>query len=227
MKVLLFDIDGTLIRSRGAGKAAISACLREEFGIAEPIVNVDFSGATDLLIARLVLTANAIALTTKTLERYRRGYLSRLAVLLPQSDSHVLPGVRELLARIKATADQSLGLVTGNLEAGARVKLEHHGLMDFFSYGGFGDVAEERAAIAQAAVTAAEGHHGRNLRREEILVIGDTSRDIACAHAVGVRCLAVMTGLVSREALASAGSDFLLEDLSDTAAIDHILAQIG
>jgi phosphoglycolate phosphatase len=212
MATLFFDIDGTLIRTGGAGKAAMEAALRTAFDIAEIRDTIPYGGRTDPDIGRDLLRVHDLEPTTANYDRLREAYLSHLEPCLRTVCGHVLPGIVELLAELRS-ANRRVGLLTGNIEAGARVKLEHFGLWESFSFGGFGDGRHDRDDVARAALAAARARHGERLH--DLWVIGDTPLDVKCARAIGAKCVAVATGWNSTAELAAAGADLALDDLSD------------
>ena len=139
MKLLLFDIDGTLITTGGSGGRAMFAAVTQEFDVPHPEQQIPFAGRSDRAIVPDIFRAAGVPLTDETWNRFTERYLSNLARELVASDGRVLHGVEGVLARLSAAAGIDLGLLTGNLEAGARVKLKHFQINDYFSFGGFGD----------------------------------------------------------------------------------------
>jgi phosphoglycolate phosphatase-like HAD superfamily hydrolase len=223
MYVCLFDIDGTLLSSGGAGKAAMEAALLEEFGLPQLRKQVQYSGRTDRSIMRDLLHSHAVEDVPHHLERLIAGYLRRLPDCLHGHEGRVLPGIAELLEILVQREDVAVGLLTGNLRAGARVKLGHYGLFDFFGFGGFGDHHWERDDVAREALAAVRDHHGHDIMPENIWVIGDTPLDISCARAIGARVAAVATGWHSLEELAACKPDLLLADLADPRPLLELL----
>jgi phosphoglycolate phosphatase-like HAD superfamily hydrolase len=215
MHVCLFDIDGTLLSSGGAGKAALEAALLEEFGLPRLRADVPYSGRTDRAIIRDLLRVHELEESVERLERLVAGYLRRLPDSLRRHQGKVLPGIPALLAELAARKQVAVGLLTGNLRAGARMKLGHFGLHEHFAFGGFGDNHWERDDVAREALAAVRAHLDGQVVLEQIWVIGDTPLDVKCARAIGVRVAAVATGWHSRDELAAARPDLLLEDLSD------------
>jgi phosphoglycolate phosphatase-like HAD superfamily hydrolase len=218
MHVCLFDIDGTLLRSGGAGKAAIEAALTAEFGV-EVHTHVEYSGRTDRAIGRDLFRHHGIADTRENWRRLVAGYLARLPASLNTHQGEVMPGIAALLEHLVAREATAVGLLTGNIREGARVKLGHFGLYEHFAFGGFGDEHFDRDDVAQEALAAAEQHVGRALLRERIWVIGDTPLDVRCARAIGARVAAVATGWHSLAELQASRPDLLLEDFSDPAPL--------
>lgn len=213
MLILLFDIDGTLVRTGGAGKAAMEAALCEEFGVALSAEEVPYSGRTDRAIGRDLLTAHRLDPSPANQDRLVDGYLSRLPGRLAALGGEVCPGIRELLARLHGRADLGVGLLTGNVRRGAQLKLGHFGLWDdhFPLGGGFGDDHESRDDLARAAVRGLREWY--DFRPEDVWVIGDTPLDIQCARAVGAKVVGVATGWHELSELAAA--DVALPDLAD------------
>ena len=223
-RLLLFDIDGTLV-SGGPAKGAFHAALLETFATAGPIEVHDFSGKTDPQIARELLVGTGLgsAEIDRGLPRLFERYLLELETRLPGDPMQVLPGVEALLDGLAAGGDAALALVTGNVAGGARLKLESAGLHHHFVMGAYGSDSEERNELPGVALLRAVEAFGRRFHPEEVLVIGDTPRDVACGRAHGVRTLAVATGRFGREELAAAGADHVVEDLADTDAVVELL----
>lgn len=215
MHVCLFDIDGTLLSSGGAGKHAMYAAIRSEFGVAEVIDGVPFAGRTDRAIVRDLFAVHSVDDSPRNWERFLAAYLGHLPGSLVERPGKVLPGVAGLLEQLRARRNVAIGLLTGNVRDGAHAKLGHYGLHEFFPFGGFGDHHLDRNDVAREAMEAVETHVGPTVRTQDIWVIGDTPLDIRCARAVGVRVLAVATGFHSLDELAVERPDLLLADLSD------------
>ena len=215
MLTLLFDIDGTLINTGGAGGTALIEAFREDFGIDNP-AQVPFSGRTDRGIGTNLFEQHGIEDSPENWQRLRDGYITRLPVHLPQRDGRVLDGVLSLLEQLQSREAVGVGLLTGNLHEGARIKLSYFGLFEHFRFGGFGDDHRNRDGVAEAALVAAKNHANGNFDPGRTWVIGDTPLDITCARAINVKVLAVATGLHPMNQLADYRPDLLLEDLSDT-----------
>ena len=225
MHVCLFDIDGTLISSGGAGKAALEDALAEVFGIPHAIEKLALSGRTDRAIVGDLFAMYGIADTAENWERLVAAYLLRLPHRLQSHQGRVLPGIAELLKTLSGREDVLVGLLTGNTRAGARTKLGFFGLHDFFHCGGYGDLHLDRDDVAREAVSAAQERLNVALRLDRVWVLGDTPLDVRCARAVGARVVAVATGWHSPEELAAHAPDLLLTDLSDpTAFLDRLPA---
>ena len=219
MIVCLFDIDGTLIASGGAGKAALEAALAEEFGVTHLIEKLQLSGRTDRAIIRDLFRLHVIDETADNLRRLTAAYLRHLPASLKRNGGRVLPGVAELLARLADRKDVLVGLLTGNVRDGARVKLGYFGLHDHFTVGGYGDHHFDRDDVAREALAEVRLRLNGAADPARIWVVGDTPLDVRCARAIGARAVAVATGWHSREELADHRPDLLLTDLSDPAPL--------
>ncbi len=215
MYVCLFDIDGTLLASGGAGKAAMETALLEEFGLTALCGRVPFSGRTDRAIGRDLFAMHDVPDRPENWRRFLEGYLKRLPACLHQHAGRVLPGIAELLDSLAQRDDVTLGLLTGNVREGARLKLEHYDLYRHFSFGGFGDEHLCRDDVAREALAAARAHLNGGLEVDRIWVIGDTPFDVQCARAIGARVAAVATGWHSLEELSAARPDVVLSDFAD------------
>lgn len=219
MFVCLFDIDGTLISSGGAGKAALEVALTSEFGMAARTETLSLSGRTDTAIVGDLFRLHGIDDTPVNRRRLFDAYLNHLPACLETRRGLVLPGVRTLLEGLRLRDDVAVGLLTGNVRAGARVKLGHFGLFDYFAFGGFGDRHVDRDDVAREALAEVRARYGERVPCERVWVIGDTPLDIRCARAIGARAAAVATGWHPADELARAGPDLLLGDLSDPSAL--------
>jgi phosphoglycolate phosphatase-like HAD superfamily hydrolase len=214
MHVCLFDIDGTLITSAGAGKAALEAALAE-FGIPPLIDKLELSGRTDRAIIRDLFQMHVIEETPDNLQRLVQGYLRHLPACLASHRGRVLPGIAALLEQLHERCDVAVGLLTGNVRAGARVKLGYFGLYDYFGFGGYGDHHLDRDDVAREALAEIHQRFDGTVALERIWVVGDTPLDIQCARSIGAKVAAVCTGWHPREELADHAPDLLLTDLAD------------
>jgi phosphoglycolate phosphatase-like HAD superfamily hydrolase len=216
MKICLFDIDGTLLSSGGAGKAAMEEALLEEFSLPEVRGRVSYSGRTDRAIVADLLRLHGVAETPDSRGKFLAGYLRRLPEHLKNATGKgVLPGITYLLEHLGGRELVAVGLLTGNIRDGARIKLGHYGLYHHFSFGGFGDEHHDRDEVAREAWAVVRDRFGPAVLQENVWVIGDTPMDVRCARAIGARCLAVATGFHSVAELGAAEPDLLLPDLSD------------
>ena len=223
-RLLLWDIDGTLITTGAAGQRAITVATAKRFGGSGDLSGVEIAGRTDTGIAHQILAKHGEALHDENVATFLDLYLELLAQELPRSEGRVLPGVLELLERTTQRPHTSLGLLTGNLERGAKLKLEHYGLWRFFAFGAFADDHHDRNELGAYAVERALEHTGRQFLPRRIDVIGDTGHDVACGKAFGARTIAVATGGWSRERLAESAPDFLFDDLS---AVAQVVSTLG
>ena len=225
MAVILFDIDGTLIRTVGAGKAAMQSALRRTFALTELSDRVPFSGRTDPAIMRDLLTEHDVAVSPQHVEQLAEAYLANLPAALEQHGGEVCAGVRELLDALERDGRHAVGLLTGNMKRGAERKLGYFDLWKRFPRGGgFGDVHLERDDVARDAVITLSESLGRELDPAEVWVVGDTPLDVKCARAVGAKAIAVATGWHAIEELRESGADQVVEDLRD---LQQFLAWIG
>lgn len=215
MHICLFDIDGTLIHTQGAGTAALKTGLRSAFGVERPTDQVVIHGRTDRGITRDLFQFHGIEDRPEHWERFRDAYLQALPESLASRAGVVLPGIVELLELLAARDDVVMGLLTGNTRKGARIKLAHFGLDHYFDFGGFGDDHAERDDVAREALAVVENRLGGSVDRSRVWVIGDTPKDVSCGRAINARTIAVATGNHTREELAAAAPDFLATDFSD------------
>lgn len=221
--LLLWDIDGTLIASGGAGMEALQTGLRNALGIEGALDDINFAGRTDRWIVRRIFEKFSVPHTEENFTSLIEGYIAALPAALLNPRARVLPGVREILATADARADVAQGLLTGNLRRGAQTKLGHHGLWEFFPFGGFADDGELRNDISPHALRRAHEHAKVTFAPERVWVIGDTPHDIECGRVIGARTLAVATGSHTCEQLAKHQPDAVLADLADTAAFWKII----
>ena len=213
---LLFDIDGTLVWG-GPAKRAFEIAMERVFGTAGPIGDHDFSGKTDPQIARELLRLEGFEDDTieAGLGRLWAEYLGELKSRLKEMPMTVLPGVRPLLEHLKEMDDVALGLLTGNIVEGARLKLGSVGLMDYFPVGGYGSDSEVREDLPAVAMQRASETWGTTFQASSVVVIGDTPRDVACGKYGGTKTVAVATGRHDLERLAAEQPDRVLANLGD------------
>lgn len=225
-RLLLFDIDGTLVLTGGAGKRAMDRAFEAEFGVADAFAGVSMAGRTDRWLVEQALARHDLAPTPDRLERFRAAYLATLAETVHEPGAGrrgLMPGVPDVLAHLATRSATHLALLTGNYAAGARIKLTHFGLWDHFAWGAFGDDHAEREALARAAVAMAPARGVALADPAHAVVVGDTPFDVACARAAGARVIAVATGGHSIDELRACDPDLALEDLRD---IDAVLSFI-
>ena len=218
-RLLLFDIDGTLIHSGGAGVHALKSAFKERFGIHDDLEGIEIAGMTDSGIVISILNKHKISPTNENVSAFLDSYVHFLSSELPRRKGKLLPGVLELLESLKSRPHLVLALLTGNVSRGAQLKLEHYGVWHFFEFGAFADDHQDRNRLGPFARARAKEKHGREFAASEIDVIGDTPRDIACGKALGARTIAVATGTWSRGELAKHKPDCLIDDLSDVETV--------
>ena len=227
-RLLLFDVDGTLVDVDGAGREALRAAMAQVYGETGPIDDVDFHGRTDPSIVRGLLRAagQADERIDPGLPALWRVYVGRLEAELEARAGTVRPhpGVRDLLGRLEGDARFTLGLVTGNVREGALRKLEACGVRAPFLVGAFGSDAERREELPPLAVRRARRRTGRHFRGEQVWVIGDTPADIRCGRHSGHRTLGVATGRYGAEELLRHGADEVVEGLGDHEVLVRRLA---
>jgi len=223
-RLLLFDIDGTLIWG-GPAKDAFTVAMVETFGTAGDIENFSFAGRTDPEIARGLLASTGMP--PEEVERgfpelWRR-YLGYLEARLPGHPVDILPGVPALLDALSAEDGIGMGLLTGNILPGAQLKLGSAGLLGHFQIGSYGSDHEVRNELPAIALNRARETWGVEFDPQHVVIVGDTPRDVSCAQREGLRSLAVATGHFDAESLRKTGADAVVEDFTDTDAIVSLL----
>jgi phosphoglycolate phosphatase len=228
-KLILFDIDGTLVLTGGAGIRAMNRACEELVGHPHALEGIPVAGRTDRIILTDVVTRAGRTLDDGLLDRLRDRYIANLRQEIEQPGrtqsfeslgprggvKAVMPGIRELLDVLMQRDDVFLGLLTGNFEAGARIKLEHFDLWRYFRCGAFGDDAADRNALVPFALDRARACGLPELDPEHILVVGDTPHDVACARIVGATAVGVATGGFSVEQLRESGATVVFENFAD------------
>jgi phosphoglycolate phosphatase len=214
VRLVLFDIDGTLVRTGGAGVRAFAKVFATEFNALDGVERLKFAGRTDVSLLREFFGFHQIPPTPENFQRFFDHYVFWLDQILRRSQAEVCPGVWELIHQLKALPQPPLlGLLTGNIRLGAEIKLRHLHLWDVFVTGAFADDHEERDQLAAIALQRASRILERELRGEEVLVIGDTPLDIRCARAIGAKVLAVATGGSTLEQLREHQPNWVVGDL--------------
>ena len=228
-KLVLFDIDGTLVLTGGAGIRAMNRACEELVGHEQALAGIPVAGRTDRIILSDVVARAGQAWHDGLLEELRDRYISNLREEIERPGrtqsfeslgprggvKAVMPGIRELLDILDARDDVFLGLLTGNFGAGARIKLEHFDLWRYFRCGAFGDDAADRNALVPFALERARTCGLPDIAFTDILVVGDTPHDVACARAVGAVPVGVATGGFSVADLRASGADVVFQDLGD------------
>lgn len=217
---LLFDVDGTLLKAGGPGKRAMNTAFEKVFGVPRGMDSVSFAGSTDLGVYAEALAANG--LEDPQMERFsdfEQAYCADLQKRAKEERQgwELLPGVVELLEELNRRGDFYLSLVTGNFREGARIKLSVFGLEGYFQDGAFGDDHADRNLLPDLALRRL------GAKRQGSWVIGDTVKDVLCAHACSLPCLAVRTGFSSEDELRGAGVDLLIDDFSDRNGVLELL----
>jgi len=223
-KLILFDIDGTLITSGGAGERSLRLSLKDCFGIEDDLKTIEIAGRTDSGITNRIFEKHGIDPTPENQSSLLDRYLHHLSIELGRSKGRVLPGILELLDALKARPHLSIALLTGNLSRGAEIKLTHFGIWHFFEFGAYADDHHDRNKLGGFARARALEKHGVEFAPEDIFVIGDTPHDIECGRAFGAKTVAIATGNFSREKLASHNPDYLFNDLSN---IGEVISTLG
>jgi len=221
MRLFLFDIDGTLVTARGAGRVAIGQALQATYGVTGPIESYDFRGRTDQRIVWDLMRAAGVdeSRIAAGMKDCFAAYVAELDRLIGDGVRvTILPGVQELVRALSARDDAIVGLLTGNIEPGARVKLRSTGLWPLFRVGAFGSDDMDRRRLPAIACERAHRVLGRRFAFEEVTIIGDTPLDVDCARACGAVAVAVATGFHPAEDLRACTPDHLFVDFSDVAA---------
>ncbi len=220
MKVVFFDIDGTMLDTRHSGRSAFSEALQRAFGWADGIEYIDFTGATDLDVIARIFANYGREPRDEDIELFFDILPAELELKCRSKPPIVLPGVLELLSVLGGRDDTILGLITGNIENCARIKLACAGVEHPFELGAFGHEHADRIDIARLAMKRAEKMIPAGGRIERIYIIGDSPSDMQAAKAIGATAAGVATGKPSQEELYAAGADVVLKDLSD---LDQVL----
>lgn len=225
-KLVLFDIDGTLVLTGGAGLRAMNRALAEVFGHTDGLEGIAVAGRTDWAILADAVRRLGRTLDGLLLADLQRRYVANLSEEIQhpgQGRKAVMPGIPEILHHLDRREDVVLGLLTGNFEDGARVKLGYFDLWRYFRLGAFGGDAADRNALVPFAVERARACGLPEIGDSDVLVVGDTPHDVTCAHAAGAIAVAVATGSSSVDDLRATGAEHVFEDLSDTDAFLRLL----
>ncbi len=221
-RVVLLDIDGTLISCGGAGRSAMAQAVAAHVGRSD-VLEFRFGGLTDQLIVRRALDAAGVEASPSRIEAVLTTYLELLpAALDAATDYQVLPGVPSLLEALGDHRRVALGLGTGNIEGGARHKLQYGDLWQEFSFGGYGSDHEARDEILRIGAERGAAQFDEE-SAPDVFVVGDTPHDVAAAQAIGAACIAVATGGFRLDELAVAGADLVVDDLTDPRALKILL----
>jgi len=219
VRLVLFDIDGTLVHTGGAGTAAFTRTFARHFNLHHGTERMKFAGRTDVSLVREFFRIHDITATPQHFQTFFEHYIFWLDHILTRNGGEMCRGVRELIHDLQALPTPPvLGLLTGNIQLGAEIKLRHFGLWEHFQFGGFADDHEERDHIAAAALARGQRVLGKNLRPHEVLVIGDTPFDVRCGKFIGAKTLAVATGGSKLEDLKPCAADWTVADLTHVTA---------
>ncbi|MFN7983628.1 MAG: HAD family hydrolase [Vicinamibacterales bacterium] len=216
-RLLLFDIDGTLVLSGGAGGRAMRRAFKDVFGFEDGLTSISMAGRTDAWIVSQMLAQHGLPESHTDRQRFHDIYIEylRTEIAEPHPDKQVLAGVRELLDVLVQRNDVYLALLTGNYRRGAEVKLEHFDLWRYFAAGAYGDNSHDRNGLLWTAMDNVKAAGGPHVRPSETVIIGDTPLDVAVAVAGGARCLGVGTGGYDVDTLLESGADEAVPDLTD------------
>jgi len=213
VKLLLFDIDGTLVLTGGAGIRALNRAFCQVVGIVNALDGIRLHGKTDPAIVREIFNARGAFQNADSYDQILAAYVEFLPEEVQQSRNYrVLPGILRFLQDFQGRSDLAFGLATGNVEAGARIKLARGNLNPFFAFGGFGSDAENRTELVRRAAHNGSRLAGVTIDPNDIFVIGDTPRDVAAGREAGYRTVGVATSDYSTEDLSAAGADLVLSD---------------
>lgn len=226
MQLILFDIDGTLLRGGPRLRRWFGSALEEVFQDRGDLEGYSFAGKTDPQIVSELMTAAGFSATRVEtgLPLVKRSYLERLRRQLRAEDLELLPGVLDLLSHLAADADVTIGLLTGNWETGARLKLSCVGLDHFFAFGAYGDGHKSRMSLPPVALERAAVAAGKQFSPKETLLVGDSPLDVECARAHGLRSAAVATGYASQDELQASGADWVLPHLGEAHRIHPVFS---
>jgi len=229
MRLVLFDIDGTILTARGAGRRALAAALNEVYGTTGDIERYDLRGRTDPRIVFDLMEGAGLAREAvhERLDACFEAYARGLAAEVGDGSGVVtLPGIADLVRRLDGAPAALVGLLTGNIEAGARIKLAPTGLQPYFRLGAYGSDHHDRRQLPSLAARRAQALTGHSFRPEKVLVIGDTPHDIECARHFGAVAVAVATGQYPLDELAALRPDLLFSDFSDVeSALSNLMSR--
>ena len=229
MRLFLFDVDGTLLTARGAGRLALGRAVERTWGTAGPIEQYDFRGKTDPQIVRDLMREAGVpeSLIAARREACFEIYVRELEALIANGHPvRLMPGVAEVVGALAERPDALVGLLTGNIEAGARAKLRPTGLWPLFRVGAYGSDDADRNRLPAIACARARALVGHDVPFDRVTIIGDTPLDVACARQCGAVAVAVATGFHPIDELAACRPDLLFVDFSDArGAVEALVAQ--
>jgi len=213
MYLILFDIDGTLIDSGEAGRRSLNLAFKELFSIVNAFHGIRMAGKTDTEIIKEGMFNHGMSVDGN-LNVIIQTYLKHLRKEIDNERRHIKPGIHDLLQKLSIAKDIHLGILTGNIEPGARIKLDPFDLNKYFPAGAFGSDDEDRNKLLPIALRRFEERCKRKIGVDECIIIGDTPRDVQCARIYGAMCIGVATGPYSINELIEAGADYVMKDMS-------------
>jgi len=221
IRLVLFDVDGTLIRTHGAGVEAFARTFASVFGVHNGTERIKFAGRTDVSLVREMFALSGILANEENFQRFFQAYVHCLDDLMRGSKGEICPGVTDFIRDLERLPHPPvIGLLTGNIRLGAEIKLRHFKLWDVFHTGAFADDHEDRNEIAVVARERGNRVLNANLHGDQILVVGDTAHDIHCGRAIGAKVLAVLTGGHTVAELNKHHPDWLVKDLREISAAE-------
>jgi phosphoglycolate phosphatase-like HAD superfamily hydrolase len=219
VRLVLFDIDGTLVHTGGAGTAAFTKTFATEFNLHHGTEKMKFAGRTDVSLVREFFQLHGLKETPAHFRQFFDRYVFWLDHIVTHNRGEACRGVFEFLRQLRALPQPPrLGLLTGNIQLGAEIKLRRFGLWDYFEFGGFADDDEDRNHIAAAAFQRAQRLLGKDLQPTEVVVVGDTPWDVRCGRFIGAKVLAVATGGAKLDELQALAPDWAVPDLTQVTA---------
>jgi len=226
MKLLLFDIDGTLVRTAGVGRRSMERSFEKIYGVKNGFHNIEMMGRTDPSILKEALFAHGLKWKEEDVGRFQETYFRILnaEIQIPNPERRLCPGIFELLSLLRQRQNMVLSLLTGNWRRSAFIKLRHFQIDGYFTQGAFADDSEQREDLVPIAVERIEQKINVTIPKQNVYVIGDTPSDIRCAKIYGVCSIAVATGFHSLEELAKGKPDVLFEDFEDWERVVKIFA---
>jgi len=222
-KLLLWDIDGTILHTGKAGETALGRAMKKLHGVDRGLQGLEIAGRTDKWIVEQLLKLEGKSSGAHEVAQFLEVYVELLAEELPLRNGGLHPGVLGILEEAHRRPELVQALLTGNIEKGARLKLTRYGVNHFFDFGAFADDSAVRNELGPHAKKRAKERHGEEFSPERIFVIGDTPHDVACARAIGAKAIAVATGAFTPEQLRACGADAVFTDLGHPKAFFDLL----